>query len=85
MSENQKQKLGSSPRVRGADDDVTITESTIGIIPARAGSSDMQKSLGIGNEGSSPRVRGAVSVYSVNHYWLGIIPARAGSRLKNPS
>ena len=71
--------LGSSPRMRGARDDVPEVGSCLGIIPAYAGSTIVYLHSKCRPPGSSPRMRGAQSGASIHVFGGRIIPAYAGS------
>ena len=71
--------LGSSPRMRGAQQFTVICGKVEGIIPADAGSTSWVHLKRLSTWGSSPRMRGAPTTDSYNQQRTGIIPADAGS------
>ena len=74
---------GSSPRMRGALQEVTDFDDVGGIIPAYAGSTVLSYGREDGGWGSSPRMRGA---HRGRHGLVGhrgIIPAYAGSTMRD--
>ncbi len=76
-------KRGSSPRMRGALQEVTDFDDVGGIIPAYAGSTVLSYGREDGGWGSSPRMRGA---HRGRHGLVGhrgIIPAYAGSTMRD--
>ena len=74
-------RVGSSPHTRGALRDSGSTSATDGIIPAYAGSTNLQKLAVADAGGSSPHTRGARLRFLRRRRHPRIIPAYAGSTL----
>ncbi len=70
---------GSSPHTRGAPISGSKTSTTVGIIPAYAGSTQLNKLKRERHRGSSPHTRGAPRGHLRGVMQAGIIPAYAGS------
>ena len=70
--------LGSSPRVRGSQQDVRNKAYRLGIIPRGCGAHEPYITNVGPFWGSSPRVRGSPTVYKKTRAAWGIIPAGAG-------
>ena len=73
---------GSSPLARGLPQGPGRDGGRSGIIPARAGFTEVKIDSGTPPAGSSPLARGLPFPYPTIPYSLGIIPARAGFTLR---
>ena len=78
--ESERVVRGSPPRMRGKGSDCVLLVAHIGITPAYAGKSEMDKIAAVSKEGSPPRMRGKESCITILLSAFGITPAYAGKR-----